>query len=114
MLGKVVILGGGTAGWMTAAYLRAAFGERLLVTVIESARVTTIGVGEATFSTIRHLCTTATAMDAGWIWTIPLFERIGTGYVYADEYCSPQKAERTLRHASPPESFSSSTASSSL
>jgi tryptophan halogenase len=42
-------------------------------------------------------CTTATAMDAGWIWTIPLYERIGTGYVYASDYCSPEEAERTLR-----------------
>ncbi len=41
--------------------------------------------------------TTATAMDSGWIWTIPLFHRIGTGYVYADDYCSPDEAERTLR-----------------
>jgi tryptophan 6-halogenase len=42
-------------------------------------------------------CTTATAMDAGWIWTIPLFGRIGTGYVYASDYCDPDTAERTLR-----------------
>ncbi|QDN81981.1 tryptophan 7-halogenase [Streptomyces sp. S1A1-7] len=42
-------------------------------------------------------CTTATAQDAGWIWTIPLFGRIGTGYVYAGDYCTPEEAERALR-----------------
>jgi len=42
-------------------------------------------------------CTTASAMDAGWIWTIPLYGRIGTGYVYAGDYCGPEEAERTLR-----------------
>lgn len=54
MINSVVIVGGGTAGWMTATYLRAAFGDRLAVTLVESERVPTIGVGEATFSTIRH------------------------------------------------------------
>lgn len=42
-------------------------------------------------------CTTATAQDAGWMWTIPLFGRLGTGYVYASDYCSPDEAERALR-----------------
>jgi flavin-dependent dehydrogenase len=42
-------------------------------------------------------CTTATAQDAGWIWTIPLYGRVGTGYVYASDYCTPEEAERTLR-----------------
>lgn len=42
-------------------------------------------------------CTTATAQDAGWIWTIPLLDRVGTGYVYASDYCDPETAERTLR-----------------
>ncbi|MFL6140531.1 MAG: tryptophan halogenase family protein [Labedaea sp.] len=51
---KVVIVGGGTAGWMSASYLQAAFGDRVEIAVIESDRVPTIGVGEATFSTIRH------------------------------------------------------------
>jgi flavin-dependent dehydrogenase len=50
----VLIVGGGTAGWMTAAYLRAAFGDRISVTLVESSNVPTIGVGEATFSTVRH------------------------------------------------------------
>jgi len=54
MISSVVIVGGGTAGWMTATYLRAAFGDRFRVTLVESDRVPTIGVGEATFSTIRH------------------------------------------------------------
>jgi tryptophan halogenase len=42
-------------------------------------------------------CTTATAQDAGWIWTIPLLDRIGTGYVYSSAYTTPEEAERTLR-----------------
>jgi flavin-dependent dehydrogenase len=50
----VVIVGGGTAGWMTATYLRAAFGDRISITLIESPTVSTIGVGEATFSTVRY------------------------------------------------------------
>lgn len=54
MTPSVVIVGGGTAGWMTASYLAVAFGPRLSITLVESEQVGTIGVGEATFSTIRH------------------------------------------------------------
>jgi tryptophan halogenase len=38
---------------MTASYLAKALGERATVTLVESARIGTIGVGEATFSTIK-------------------------------------------------------------
>ncbi|MEV5173072.1 tryptophan halogenase family protein [Streptomyces flaveolus] len=54
MIKSVVIVGGGTAGWMSATYLKAAFGDRIDVTLVESDRVSSIGVGEATFSTVRH------------------------------------------------------------
>ncbi|MEU9047267.1 MULTISPECIES: tryptophan halogenase family protein [unclassified Kitasatospora] len=54
MPNKIVIVGGGTSGWMTAAYLRATFGPNVSVTLVESKRIKTIGVGEATFSTVRH------------------------------------------------------------
>ncbi len=54
MLRNVVVVGGGTAGWMTASYLRAAFGDQISLTLVESEKIPTIGVGEATFSTVRH------------------------------------------------------------
>lgn len=50
---QVMIVGGGSSGWMTATYLRKAMGERVDVTVLESPNIKTVGVGEATFSTIK-------------------------------------------------------------
>jgi tryptophan halogenase len=49
----VVIVGGGTAGWISAAYLNRAFGRKLKITLVESPTVTRIGVGEATVPTLR-------------------------------------------------------------
>jgi flavin-dependent dehydrogenase len=50
---NIVIVGGGTAGWMTASYLNKAFGNSVQVLVVESPNIPTVGVGEATFSTIK-------------------------------------------------------------
>jgi len=52
MAKSVVIVGGGSAGWMTASYLKKAV-PGIDVTLIESANIKTVGVGEATFSTIK-------------------------------------------------------------
>jgi tryptophan halogenase len=52
---SVVIVGGGTAGWMTAASLAHRFNRLgVSITLVESSAVGTIGVGEATVPAIRR------------------------------------------------------------
>jgi flavin-dependent dehydrogenase len=41
--------------------------------------------------------TKAHAHEQGWTWSIPLQTRIGSGYVYHGDFCSPEQAERNFR-----------------
>ncbi|MFF7476850.1 FAD-dependent oxidoreductase [Streptomyces sp. NPDC008092] len=50
----VVILGGGTAGWMTAAYLSKALQGSVKITVVEAPSIPRIGVGEATVPNLHR------------------------------------------------------------
>jgi len=55
---SILIVGGGTAGWLTAAYLARFFdlarNPRLSVTLLASDEIGSIGVGEGAFPTIRN------------------------------------------------------------
>ncbi|QAY75338.1 tryptophan halogenase family protein [Sphingosinicella sp. BN140058] len=64
MTKEVIVVGGGTAGWVTAAYLakrlNAASQGGIRLTVIESPDIPVIGVGEGSFPSIRK---TLSAID---------------------------------------------------
>jgi tryptophan halogenase len=52
MVKKIVIVGGGTAGWMTASYLQKGL-QGVKITLIEAPAIPRIGVGEATVPNLQ-------------------------------------------------------------
>ena len=69
---SVVIVGGGTAGWMAASAIVKAFdtpdaSAALNITVVESDAIATVGVGEATVPTIRQFVRTVGLDEADFM-----------------------------------------------
>jgi glycine/D-amino acid oxidase-like deaminating enzyme len=64
----IVIVGGGTAGWMTANLLRHRWAKLgVEVTLIESADIGTIGVGEGSTPFLRHFFRTLGIAERDWM-----------------------------------------------
>ncbi len=64
----ICVVGGGSAGWMTALMLSAtAYGEGIRVTVLESPQVGIIGVGEGTTHTFRQFFDLLGIEESEWM-----------------------------------------------
>lgn len=53
-INRVLIVGGGSSGWMTAAYLQQQLGQELQISLIEASDIPIIGVGESTNSVMFY------------------------------------------------------------
>lgn len=62
---RIVVVGGGTAGWITLSYLAATVDADL--TIIHSDEVDIIGVGESTTPTVKHVADTVGVNESQWM-----------------------------------------------
>ena len=63
----LVIVGGGTAGWMAACILQQAWGEACKITLVESPRIPTIGVGEGSTPLLKQFFARLGIDEAQWM-----------------------------------------------
>jgi 2-polyprenyl-6-methoxyphenol hydroxylase-like FAD-dependent oxidoreductase len=64
----IVIVGGGTAGWMAANLMASRWGDgRARITVIESPEIGIIGVGEGSTPSLRHFFRKIGVEEAAWM-----------------------------------------------
>ncbi|WP_353230458.1 tryptophan halogenase family protein [Novosphingobium sp.] len=80
-ISNITIVGGGTAGWMTAALLSKLFTRGYRIRLIESDAIGTIGVGEATIPAIRTYNTLAGVDTAAMIRATKATFKLGIEFV---------------------------------
>ncbi|MEP9359736.1 tryptophan halogenase family protein [Sphingomonas sp. KR3-1] len=94
LIGRILVVGGGTAGWMAAAALAHKFaGTALAITLVESAEIGTVGVGEATIPHIRHFNATLGIDEAEFLAATMGTYKLGIEFVdwgrIGDSYIHP-------------------------
>ena len=63
---RIIIAGGGSAGWMSAAMLSKQFPD-MQIALVESPDIPTVGVGESTLGTINSFMDALGLKDTDWM-----------------------------------------------
>ena len=65
---NILIVGGGTAGWMTAIHMQHIWGDKgINITLIESPEIGIVGVGEGTTPMLREFYARLGIPEAEWM-----------------------------------------------
>jgi flavin-dependent dehydrogenase len=96
MMKRVIIVGGGTAGWLSAGYLAKRLGADLpggvAITLVESKEIGILGVGEGTFPTIRKTLATIGVDEAEMV------RRCGATFKQGAKFANWRHTPGTGRH----------------
>ena len=91
---KIIILGGGTAGWITAAILSKGLNlDKYQITLIESPDIPTVGVGEATIPPIIQLASFLEINEA------EMLSKISATFKYGIHFENWHKNNASYMHA---------------
>ena len=96
---NVLIVGGGTAGWLTAAFLAKSLGtaseDSVRITLVESSDIGIIGVGEGTFPSIKGTLAAIGIDEARFIRESTATFKQGVKFV---DWVRPKGAQTTTGH----------------
>ena len=71
---NMLVVGGGTAGWMAAAFFAR---QGMAVTLVESAHVPIIGVGESTLPAMTKFCQQLGLKEQEWMPKVNAVHKLG-------------------------------------
>lgn len=74
MIKKILVVGGGTAGWMTAAFFSK---KGFDVTLVESKNISLIGVGESTVPAMTSFCNELGLVEKEWMDKVQAVYKLG-------------------------------------
>lgn len=99
---SVVVVGGGTAGWLAAAWIAASLRDTvpaLSVTLVEAPGIPTVGVGEGTWPTMRGTLATIGLAEADFLRACDATFKQGSRF---DGWVSGAAGDRYLHPFTPP------------